>query len=212
MNRRALLIVLLIVVVVAGGLYVVSSRGLSPFSSAKSSTPAKPTATPGGTAVAVAGTPGVTATPTPGTKQSGKPKGRNLGPQRRELHGYAAALIPILDRSVPVFNSVAHQASSTSDLGKLNQICFGNLKRLGVVQAQAEGVPHPSPWYTLVGKYHHKLLGIYHQMVGATDECATAAGNGSPSDAAVAVSIMNRQAQALQSMRTSAHSLAKGPK
>lgn len=206
MRRRIILIVLVVVVILAALFYVTKVRGSSGAVNKPSATGTPRSTAIQGTPIADAGTPAVpTATPLP--KKPGA-----VTPDQRALDMYATGLIPILARAVGVFDRITNQANSTSNMGKLSQLCFSSLKPLGIAQAQAEGVAHPYPWWSSVGKLHHSLLGIYHDMVGATDECSTAAGNGQASDAAAAVSIMARQDRALRSMQSRVIALSKGPK
>lgn len=109
-----------------------------------------------------------------------------------------------------VFDGVTRQASSTSNLGNLSNLCFNSLKPLGIAQAQAEGVAHPYPWWTPIGRLHHYLMGIYHVMVGAADSCSTAAGNGQASDASAAVSIMKQQAGSMHTLQSRVNRLSRG--
>jgi hypothetical protein len=113
-------------------------------------------------------------------------------------------------RTVRVFDSVTRGAKSAPNSSTLSVFCFSSLKPLGIAQAQAEGVAHPYPWWTPVGKLHHTLMGIYHIMVGATDECSTAAGNGQAHAAAVSVATMSKQAQLMHTMQARVDKLAGG--
>lgn len=205
MRRRIILIVLVIVVILAGLFYVTRVRGSSGAANKPSTGTPRATAVHG-TSIADAGTPAIpTATPLPKNPAA-------VTAQKRALDVYATGLVPILARGVGVFDRITNQAKSTGNLGKLSQLCFGSLKPLGIAQAQAEGVAHPYPWWSPVGKFHHSLMGIYHDMVGATDSCSVAAGNGQGSDASAAVAIMSQQDQALRKVQSHVISLSKGPK
>jgi hypothetical protein len=194
--RRILPIVLVVVIVLVAVVVGLKVRGNS--SNAAGS---KATSTPT-TAIAERGTP---ASPQPTSKPVKK-----AVPVSPELRAYATALSPVLTRSVNVFDRVTRQASSTSNLGNLSNLCFNSLKPLGISQAQAEGVAHPYPWWTPIGKLHHNLMGIYHVMVGAADSCSTAAGNGQASDASAAVTIMKQQASSLRGVQSRVNRLSQG--
>lgn len=203
--RRRIILILLVIVIIGGGLFVVTKvRGSSGASGTTHTVTPRTTSSTGAT-IAAAGTP-VRPVATP------KPKPAGVTFETRALDQYAVGLVPILARGVGVFDRVTSQASSTSNLNQLSQLCFNSLKPLGIAQAQAEGVAHPYPWWTSVGKFHHSLLGIYHLMVGATDECSTAAGNGQAGDASVAVSIMSKEDSALKSVQSRVIAMSKGPK
>lgn len=205
MRRRILLIVLIVVVILAALFYVTRVRG-SAGATNKPATGTPRATSVRGTSIADAGTAVVpTATPLPKTPGAATP-------QQRALDTYATGLVPILARNVRVFDRITSQANSTSNMGKLSQLCFSSLKPLGIAQAQAEGVAHPYPWWSPVGKFHHSLLGIYHDMVGATDSCSVAAGNGQGNDAAAAVAIISQQDRALRKVQSRVIALSKGPK
>lgn len=199
--RRILLIVLVVVVVIAGVVVALKVRGGTPGATADKST-STPTTSVSGTVVAQGGTPVPTLKPTAGPKATAVP----VTP---ELRAYANALNPVLDRSVHVFDKVVRLAS-TSNLKALNLICFNSLKHLGIVQAQAEGVAHPYPWWTQIGRLHHVLMGVYHVMVGAADSCSIAAGNGQAADASAAVTIMKQQDRAMHALQARVQRLSRG--
>jgi hypothetical protein len=198
--RRILLIVLVVVVVIAGVVVALKVRGGASGATADKVT-STPTTAASGTTVAVAGT---TAT----AKATAGPKATPV-PVTPQLRAYAVALRPVLKRTIRVFDRVNRQAS-TSNLPNLSTVCFNSLKPLGIAQAQAEGVAHPYPWWTQVGRLHHTLMGIYHVMVGAADECSTAAGNGQASDASAAVTIMKQQNGAMHAMQARVIRLSQG--
>jgi hypothetical protein len=204
MSRRIILIVLVIVVVIVGLFVVLRTRG------AFSSSGKNATATPTSHATALAGTTTIAAATTPvPTPVRSHPAVVTL--DQRNLDAYASALLPVLNRGTGTVDSIVKRAQGTSNLGQLSKLCFNSLKPLGIAQAQADGVAHPYPWWSRVGKLHHRMMGIYHQIVGAADECSTAAGNGQGSDASAAVSIMAQQAGALHGLQGHVASLARGP-
>ncbi len=205
MRRRIILIVLIVVVILAGLFVFTRVRGSS-GATKKLSTGTPRTTAIQGTPIAEAGTPAIP------TATAGTGPAAAVTLQKRQLDTYAVGLVPILARSVGVFDRTTNAARSTSGMSKLSQLCFSSLKPLGIAQAQAEGVAHPYPWWSEIGKLHHSLMGIYHDMVGATDECSTAAGNGQARDAAAAVSIMAQQTRALHRMQSRVIGLSKGPK
>jgi hypothetical protein len=188
MNRRTLLLLLIVVAGVVVVLFVVrgGSTSLSSKATAVPATSASGTVTPRKTAVRVS-------------------------PADRALRMYAAALLPTVNRGARTFDAVTGKAAAAANLDELNVVCSGNLRRLGLAQAQIEGVPHASPWYSKVGKYHHRVLGVYHIMVGATDACVTSTSNKQANDASVAVSDMGRATRQIHSLQKDLKKLASLP-
>lgn len=121
---------------------------------------------------------------------------------------YAAQLLSVVDHSAAVFLSVARHAENAGRMGRLNSVCSSAIQQLTLLQARVDGVPHPFSWYSTSGRLHHRLLGMYHNMVGAAVACQTDAGNGDSGDAAVAVHQMAVAAQQLRRMDSRLHSLA----
>lgn len=181
MNRRALLLILIVVVALILVLYLVVGRG---------------------------GTHGASApTPTPATK-----KGTPVKPVQISLvheEKYAAHLLTAVDLTVGTFNNLVRRAHNARNMGKLNNICSYAIQRAEVMQGRADGVPHPYPWYSPSGQLHHKLLGIYHQMVGAATACQTDAGNSDSANASIAVQDMASAAREMKAMDVKLHRLAR---
>jgi hypothetical protein len=113
---------------------------------------------------------------------------------------YGRGLRPVLDRSRALFDQAAQSAASSPNLDALGQACSQYGPLVQVVADQVEGVPHPYAWYTSVGYFHHRMMGVYHRFQGALNLCGTAAGNGDSSAAATAVADMATEAANLRGM------------
>jgi len=100
---------------------------------------------------------------------------------------YAAALLPVLDRTRVLFDGVARSVASSGSMDTLGQTCLAYSPQVQVSAAEIEGVPHPYLWFTQVGTFHHRMMGIYHQVQGALSLCSTAADNQDTGAAATAV-------------------------
>ncbi len=48
------------------------------------------------------------------------------------------------------------------------------MTRIGILESQADGVPHPYMWYHPVGLLHHRVMGVYHRMRGSLLACQNA--------------------------------------
>lgn len=100
------------------------------------------------------------------------------------VHTYGRNLLPVLSDSVPVFDAAARAAARS--YGQ----CVLFEKRITLLQSEADGVPHPDPWSSPVGRMHHRLLGDFHLILGAMEGCQTAYGNGDVESAAQEVAYM----------------------
>jgi hypothetical protein len=103
---------------------------------------------------------------------------------------YAVRLFPVVSRARRTFDALAHKAETTKALATLSQVCARSIKNLGVQQDYVDGIPHPFAWYTRAGLLHWDILGVYHTMLGATENCQTTASNGDRTGADLAVSDM----------------------
>ncbi|MGH2447582.1 MAG: hypothetical protein ACRDFS_03135 [Chloroflexota bacterium] len=134
---------------------------------------------------------------------------RQVKKSKSGLSRYAANIVPILDSSSTTFNQAAGNAASKSGLGAIGSACNAYTQQISLMSQQFNGVPHPAPWYWKVGRLHHKIAGVYHNMLGNSQACQTAAGNGDYYGAATAVSGMSANAQRMQSLDRYAHWLAR---
>lgn len=111
------------------------------------------------------------------------------------LRHYAVAILPVLQQSAAAFDQVAGGASATSgDLGQLGTTCTSGSGRIGIIESQYDGVPHPWPFYTRNGWLHHQIAGTYHYMLGALTACETASGSGDSGAASTALNDMTSAA------------------
>jgi len=97
--------------------------------------------------------------------------------------------VAILDSTTPVFDQAASQGSSTEGPG-LGDACNQYGDQISILESEFEGVPHPYAWYSKAGWMHHSFAGVYHEMLGALQECQTAVSNQDDGALASAVSVM----------------------
>lgn len=121
---------------------------------------------------------------------------------------YAVRLLPIVSRARHSFDAITRAAEHTRSLASLAQLCGRNIKNIGVQQDYVDGVPHPYAWYTRSGLLHWDILGIYHTMLGAAENCQTTAGNGDRTGADIAVSDMRHATSQLNRVVTHLDKLA----
>lgn len=195
MSRRTILLVVLVVVALGALLFVFTSRGTS------SGSPAAPRAT---SQAAVAGS-----TVRPGTP--GKPVATAIPAGVLTLRRYAARLVPVVNRALPVFDSTVGSAASAATLSALAASCSSNIQRIGIQTDYVDGLPHPYAWYTQPGHLHHRVLGIYHAMLESTVNCQTTAANGQRNASNAAVSDMARAARKLHHMAGQLKKMAAQP-
>lgn len=143
-------------------------------------------------------TPLPAATPLPGKVKS--------GPSRTPQQSYALGITPILDRSIGVFDALAARAARSS-LDRMGAVCGSYANRINVLASHLDGVPHPYPWYSAVGRAHHAIIGTYHVMLGAIIECETASSNADPQGAAQAVADIASAARTLHRQDATQHAL-----
>jgi hypothetical protein len=79
-----------------------------------------------------------------------------------------------------------------------------------MLMARADGVPHPYAWYSPVGTFHHRVMGTYHYMLGALEQCQTAGDTQDSAEAAGAISDVATAASQLHRVDGRAHALAAG--
>jgi hypothetical protein len=114
-------------------------------------------------------------------------------------------------RSEPVFDRAAGDAVRVSgDLTTLDATCTTYGEKITVLDSQFEGVPHPRPWYYHVGQIRHNMVGTYHNMLGAIDNCHAAVSADDSGAASSAISDMSAAATQLHQDTNYARSLALG--
>jgi hypothetical protein len=86
---------------------------------------------------------------------------------------YASQILPDLTADVGLFTRASQTARRTR-LAQLVDVCTTYGNRIGFQQNQLEGIPHPYLWFTPAGRLHHRVLGVFHFMLGAINACATA--------------------------------------
>lgn len=127
-------------------------------------------------------------------------------PHLTPIQVYAAHTVPILDRSIGVFDALAATASHSS-ITRIGHVCASYASRVNVLASHLDGVPHPYPWYSSVGRAHHTIIGVYHQMEGAIIECETASSNQDSQGAAQALADIATAARDLHHQDAHEHSL-----
>ena len=143
------------------------------------------------------GASGLRTTPGPSSRGKGHKPARPTPTPRRTtpLQRYAVQILPTLDRSTRVFDRAVGAVARTSGLSRLDAACGRYSGQIDLLASQFDGVPHPVPWYSRVGRLHHDALGVYHLMLGAISACHTAADITDGRRAAAAVSDMARAAR-----------------
>lgn len=109
---------------------------------------------------------------------------------RSYIRAYAAAVLPGLDHSVPLFDAASTQASSQTDSGS----CGTSGDDVQILAGEVDGVPHAVPWYYAVGQLHHRMMGVFHLLLGAIQACDTAASNGDSYGVSTAIGDMRTAA------------------
>jgi len=98
-------------------------------------------------------------------------------PSQLPVHRYGAVLAPALDHARHVFDSIANTLALTDD-GSVGPVCGGFETRVSILTDEADGVPHAGAWYLAVPALHRQVMGVYHNMAGALEECRTGSENG----------------------------------
>jgi hypothetical protein len=130
-----------------------------------------------------------------------------------KLHRYAFRLVPIIDRSLRVFNRGAAEASRNSgSQDALDRACIFWGAKVEYVQGQMEGVPHVSRWYQPVGRLHHRAAGVYHAMLGSMSQCQTAAEGSDAGAMASAVAQIGESAARMRRLAADVHRMARLPR
>lgn len=129
-------------------------------------------------------------------------------PVHHPLRSYARHLVAVLDRSRAVFDQAA-AASVAGGLDQIGSACTSYGTRINILEARADGVSHPGPWYGPVAVLHHTILGIYHDMEGSLQSCSVDASNGDPSSVGLAQSDIANADHALRNMDDNVHALAR---
>jgi hypothetical protein len=196
MTRRTLL--LLVLVVVAGGALLLVTRSGGGLLASSSSATSTPTPAP---------------TPHRGTHVRGTPVKPSPTPIPAPLlheRQYAARLYPIVNHATLVFDRAVRGASG-GNLSAVAKSCGHYVQLVGVQLNQVDGVGHPYTWYSPAGLIHRNVLGIYHDMIGAAENCSTTAGNGDQSGTAQARSDMRNADSRLHQMAGRLYQLARQP-
>lgn len=102
---------------------------------------------------------------------------------------YARHILPLLDMSARSFGR-AEAAVNAAGVSQLGSVCGTFNGQVDLLQQEYTGIPYSRAWYTRVGTMHHWIEGIYHNMLGALQQCQTAASNGDYGAAATAKSDM----------------------
>jgi hypothetical protein len=105
-------------------------------------------------------------------------------------HAYAVKTLPVLDRSVALFDQTVSAVSAVHDLSSIGGVCNTYGTNVNIMSGYFDNVPHPYRWYTPVGSLHHSVMGVYHLMEGALQACQTASDAGDNDTAATAISDM----------------------
>lgn len=84
----------------------------------------------------------------------------------------------------------AESATNAADVSQLGSVCGTFNGQVDLLQQEYAGIPYSTAWYTQVGTMHHWIEGLYHTMLGALQQCQTAASNGDYGAAATAKSDM----------------------
>lgn len=77
-----------------------------------------------------------------------------------------------------------------ADVSQLGSVCGTFNSQVDLLQQEYTGIPYSRAWYTKVGTMHHWIEGLYHTMLGALQQCQTAASNQDYNAAATAKSDM----------------------
>lgn len=89
---------------------------------------------------------------------------------------YARHILPVLDMSTRTFNR-AVAATNAAGVSQLGSVCGNFNGQVDLLQQEYTGIPYSRAWYTRVGTMHHWIEGLYHTMLGALQQCQTAASN-----------------------------------
>ena len=116
------------------------------------------------------------------------------------MHRYSAAVLPILDSSAGLFQRLARDAGAAPDSDTLVILCSQYAPQVQVQADEADGIPHPDPWYTQVGYLHHYIMGLYHDVLGALTNCTSAGSDGDPDAAGTVASDLSDNAGRLSSV------------
>lgn len=85
-----------------------------------------------------------------------------------------------------------------ADVSQLGSLCGAFNSQVDLLQQEYTGIPYSRAWYTKVGTMHHWIEGLYHTMLGALQQCQTAASNQDYNAAATAKSDMAWAATRMQ--------------
>ena len=105
-------------------------------------------------------------------------------------HQYAVQILPVLDRSVALFDRTVSAVTGTQGSDNLDAVCGQYGTSVNILSTYFDNVPHPWPWYTTLGYLHHSTMDVYGYMMGALQSCQTASSSGDTEAAATAMSDM----------------------
>jgi hypothetical protein len=93
------------------------------------------------------------------------------------MQTYARGLLPIVDRTRKAFDGASASVQGSPDLASAGLACASLSQQVVLLQDEADGVPHPYPFYTHIANLHFDVLGAYHLMLGGLSACTAAADN-----------------------------------
>jgi hypothetical protein len=93
------------------------------------------------------------------------------------MQTYARGLLPIVDRTRTAFDGASANVQGSPDLASAGLACASLSQQVVLLQDEADGVPHPYPFYTHIANLHFDVLGAYHLMLGGLSACTAAADN-----------------------------------
>jgi hypothetical protein len=114
----------------------------------------------------------------------------------------------VLDVSVRTFDKASSAVSTSPDLSQLVPLCTNYGNTITMQEARADGIPHPYAWYTPVGTLHHEMMGVYHYMLGALEQCQTAGDTQDSAEAAGSIADVATAARQLHQLDGRTHALA----
>jgi hypothetical protein len=102
---------------------------------------------------------------------------------------YARHILTLLDMSARTFGRAESAVNAAGD-SQIGSVCGSFNGQVDLLQQEYTGIPYSRAWYTQVGTMHHWIEGLYHTMLGALQQCQTAASNGDYGAAATTKSDM----------------------
>ena len=129
----------------------------------------------------------------------------HTAPKHSALHNYAVAILPWLNRSAPVFDQAASHAAAGSSENSCVSYGTRNGKiitsdSISLLAEEVDGVPHNSAWYKPVAQLHHRMMGVYHYMQGASQACQISFSAGDSNGESSALSDMQAAASQMHGL------------